>query len=146
MKNQKFSRILRGLALLGGLIGPSLAQCGQVVVVSAKSSVGAMSKDQIAQMFLGKTTTFPDGSAVLLFDQADGSAARDEFYSKVAGKNAAQVKAVWARLVFSGTARPPAAVTGDVAVKQMVAERPGSIGYIASTAVDSSVRVVLEVN
>jgi len=79
----------------------------------------------------------------VLIDQAEGSAIRDEFYSKATGKSAAQIKALWSRLTFSGAAQPPKSVTSDADVKKIVASTPGAIGYIDRSAVDSSVKVVL---
>jgi hypothetical protein len=67
---------------------------------------------------------------------------RDEFYSKVLGKDAAQVKAVWSRLIFSGKGTAPREI-GDVAeVKKLVSANPSTIGFIDKSAVDASVKVV----
>ena len=57
-----------------------------VAVVSAKSPVVALSSGQVVDIFLGKTSRFPDGSQAVPVDQVEGSAARDEFYTRFAGK------------------------------------------------------------
>ena len=74
------------------------------------------SKAQVAQIFLAKTDALPNGRVAKPVDQADGSAVRNEFYDKVADKNAAQMKAYWAQLTFTGKAQPPRNVSGDAAV------------------------------
>ena len=119
------------------------ASAGEVVVVSAKSPVAALTADQVSQLFTAKSTTLQGGGAAVLVDQAEGSPARDNFYAKVTGKNAAQMKALWSRLTFSGAAQPPKVASGDAEVKKAVAETPGAIGYIDKSAVDASVKVVL---
>ena len=58
------------------------------------------------------------------------SAVREQFYSKVAGKQAAQVKAAWSRLVFSGKATPPKELGSSADVKKFVAANPDAIGYL----------------
>lgn len=107
-----------------------------VVVVNPKAAESAMTKEQVAQFFLGKS------SAMTPIDQADSSPARAEFYKKVAGKDAAQAKALWSKLVFTGKATMPKEVADSAAVKAAVAANPKAIGYIDKGAVDGSVKVV----
>ena len=114
-----------------------------VVVVSAKSDVASLTKEQVAQIFLAKSTSFPSGGAAAPIDQDEGAAARSEFYSKVTGKDAAQLKASWSQLLFSGKAQQPPHVADSAAVKKAVGDKPGGIGYIDKGAVDASVKVVL---
>jgi ABC-type phosphate transport system substrate-binding protein len=113
-----------------------------VVVVGAKSAVGSLTSDQASQIFLGKAATFPGGAQAVPIDQADG-AAHDEFYSKVSGKDSAQVKAYWSKIIFTGKGQPPKEVPGNADVKKLVADNPNMIGYIDKSAVDGSVKVVL---
>ncbi len=112
------------------------------VVVSAKSPVGNMTQEQVSQLFLGKTSTFPGGAQALPIDQAEGQAARDEFYTKATGKSAAQVKAYWSKIIFTGKGQPPKEVPNTAEVKRLVSGNPNTIGYIEKSAVDSSVKVV----
>jgi hypothetical protein len=125
---------------------PMTTHAGVAVVVGAKSPATKLSAEQTAQLFLAKVPTLPGAGPVVLLDQAEGSAIRDAFYTKVAGKTAAQVKALWARLVFSGAAQPPKAVASGADVKKQLAEQPNAIGYIDSAEVDPSVKVLLVVD
>ena len=135
----------RRLALLTALaFSSTMAQAGVVVVMSSKSDVSTLSKAQVAQIFLAKTDALPNGRVAKPVDQADGSAVRNEFYDKVADKNAAQMKAYWAQLTFTGKAQPPRKVSGDAAVKAALAENPAAVGYISDAAVDGSVKVVFK--
>jgi ABC-type phosphate transport system substrate-binding protein len=114
-----------------------------VVVVSAKSSVTSLTAEQTAKIFLGKVGTFPNERNAFPIDQPEGSAIRDEFYSKVAHKNSSQLAAYWAKIIFSGDGRPPKLIAGDAAVRKAIANNPNAIGYIDKSAVNRSVRVVL---
>ncbi|MCF8203723.1 hypothetical protein [Roseateles puraquae] len=136
-------QIFSGLALAFLALG---AQAQVAVVVNPKSAAASMTADQVASIFLGKSATLPSGATAAAADQAEGSAIREQFYSKVAGKQAAQVKAAWSRLVFSGKATPPKELSSSADVKKFVAANPDAIGYIEKSAVDGSVKVVLTVD
>jgi ABC-type phosphate transport system substrate-binding protein len=114
-----------------------------VAVVSAKSPITALTASEVADLFLGKSSRFPNGWQALPVDQGEGSAARDEFYSKVIGKTGAQVRAYWSKMIFTGRGQPPPTVPNDVEMKKRIRENPAAIGYIERKLVDDSVRVVL---
>ena len=113
---------------------PAMAQV--VVVVNPKAAESSMTKEQAAQFFLGKST------AMTPIDQPDGAPIRAEFYKKVADKDAAQAKALWSKLVFTGKATMPKEVADSAAVKAAVAANPKAIGYIEKSAVDATVKAV----
>jgi hypothetical protein len=124
-------------------LGIGAARADVVAVVSAKSQITTLTRTQVMDIFLGKRTRFPDGSAAIPIDLAEGSAARDEFYTRLAEMSAAQVKSFWSRIIFTGRGQPPRTVATDVEAKRLLVADPNTIGYIDKSLVDSSVRVVL---
>jgi len=131
--------IIVGLFLGFGSAG---ASAEVVAVVSAKNPVSTLTKSEIADMFLGKMTRFPDGRQVLPIDQVENSSEREEFYLKFAGKAPAQIKAHWSKIIFTGRGQPPPEVSNDVEVKKFIAKHPDAIGYIEQKWVDDSVKVI----
>jgi ABC-type phosphate transport system substrate-binding protein len=131
---------LFGLALSLGLNATAVEV---VAVVSAKNPVTALSKNQVVDIFLGKANRFPDGTPAVPIDQIEGSAARDEFYATFVGKSAAQIKAHWSKIIFTGRGQPPMAVSNGIEVKKHLVETPSAIGYIEKTLVDGSVKILL---
>ena len=113
-----------------------------VVVVSAKSQIMALSPNQISDIFLGKINTFPNGGQALPIDLTEGTPARDEFYARVTGKSAAQIKAHWSKIIFTGRGLPPKEVLDGNEVKRRLAENPNAISYMDQNMVDNSVRVL----
>ena len=113
---------------------PAMAEV--VVVVNPKAAESSMTKDQVAQFFLGKSTSMSP------VDQPESAPIRAEFYKKVTDKEASQVKALWSKLVFTGKATMPKEVPDSAAVKKAVAADPKAIGYIEKSAVDGSVKVL----
>lgn len=120
--------------------GPAVADV--VAVVSSNSSVTTLSRNQVADIFLGRASRFANGEPAVPLDQAEGTAVRDEFYTKVAGKAAPQVKAHWAKIIFTGRGRPPEEAPNSAQVKKLIVKNPNAIGYIERSMVDASVKVV----
>lgn len=134
--------ITRVIRLIVGAVcaaGVSVALAEPVVVVAAKSSLAGLNKEQVADLFVGKSQQVA-GSSVVLVDQAE---LKDEFYSKATGRSAAQIKATWAKLLFTGKGNPPKEMASNAEVKRFVSTNPSAIGYIDKAAVDGSVKVVL---
>jgi len=133
-----------GLVAIAIALGMSsaVAEADVVAVVSAKSPIAALDKSQVADIFLGKASRFPNGLQAVPIDQAEGSAVRDEFYGKVVGKTAAQIKAYWSKIIFTGRGQPPTSVSNSIEMKKRISENPAAIGYIDRSMVDDSVKVV----
>jgi ABC-type phosphate transport system substrate-binding protein len=112
-----------------------------VVVVSASSSVTALTAQQIAAIFLGNNARLPNGEPAVPIDQAEGSGTRDEFYAKFTGKSAAQMKAHWSKIIFTGRGQPPKELSA-ADIKKQLAVNPNAIAYLEKTMVDASVRVL----
>jgi ABC-type phosphate transport system substrate-binding protein len=106
------------------------ASADVVAVVSAKSAVKDLTPTQVADIFLGRVSHFPNGLLAVPIDQRDGSPERDQFYAKITGKTPAQVKAYWSKIIFTGRGQPPKSVLTDIDVKKFVTANVGAIGYI----------------
>jgi ABC-type phosphate transport system substrate-binding protein len=123
-------------------LSSAVVKADVVAVVSAKSPITTLSMSQVADIFFGKASRFPNGVQAFPVDQVEGAAARDEFYNKVVGKTAAQIKAYWSKIIFTGRGQPPPTVANNVEMKKRISDNPAAIGYIDRSMVDDSVRVV----
>src|SRR5688572_5717155 len=116
---------MRSMKLMLGVcaltLGAAAANADVVVIVNPKNPAANMTAEQVAAIFLGNSTTFPDGGAVALADQPEAAGIRGDFYQKATGRSVAQVKATWARLTFSGKGAPPKELKSDADVKAFVA-------------------------
>lgn len=126
----------RHLPLVAGLLFAAFAARAELVVI-ANPAVGALSKEQVADLFLGKS------SAATPLDLPDSSPQYAEFYKKATGRDVAQVKSTWSRIVFSGKGQAPRQLPDSVAVRKAVAADPKAVGYVEKSAVDGSVKTVL---
>jgi hypothetical protein len=133
-----YKQLLAGAAAFTLFAIANDAAAAEIVVVGHPSAA-PMSKDQVADVFLGKNT------ALAPLDQPEAAGIRAEFYKKATGRDLSQVKATWARLVFSGKAQAPKEAADVAAVKKAVAADPKTIGYIDKAAADGSVKVLATV-
>jgi ABC-type phosphate transport system substrate-binding protein len=122
------------------------AHADVVVVVNPKSPLVSMSPEQVSAIFLGKNMMLPTGSGAVLVDQPENSSLYESFYANVTGKTPSQVKAIWARLTFSGRALPPKTLANSAEVKKFIASHPDAIGYIDKSSLDASVKAVLKMD
>jgi ABC-type phosphate transport system substrate-binding protein len=107
------------------------------IVVIVNPAAKPISKEQIADLYLGRS------GGLTPVDQPVGSAIYVEFYKKATGRDSAQIKALWSRILFTGRGLPPKELPDSAAVKQAVAANPNAVGYIEKSAVDASVKVAL---
>lgn len=135
-------RLILSLLLSAALTFSATAMAEYAVIVSASNGNTSMSADDISRIYLGKTNKFPNGSKATPVDQSDGNAARDKFNDKVLGKDSSQLKAYWSRLIFTGKGTPPNEAGNDAAIKSMVAGDTEAIGYVDTSVVDDTVKVV----
>lgn len=138
-------RLLLGAPAIAAALLLAAPATAQVVVVGAKSPAANLSKEQTSDLFLGKLTTLPGGGAPELMDLPESSPVREDFYSKVTGKSAAQAKAYWSKLSFTGKGTPPKEAASSADIKKAVGGNPNAVGYIEKSAVDASVKVVFSV-
>jgi len=132
------------IVMLLTVVAAANAHADVVVIVNQKNPLANLTAAQVSAIYLGNTTKFPDGGPVALADLPESAAARSDFYQKTVGRSAAQAKATWARITFTGQASPPKELKSNADVKAFVAGDLKAMGYIDASAVDSSVKVVLK--
>lgn len=109
-----------------------------VVIVNPKQATKLTPSD-IRNIYLGNKKSFPDGNTAIPLSIKDGKS-REQFMSGVLGKTEGQYKALWSRLMFTGTGQPPRELESDDEVKKVVSSNPNVIGFIDSSKLDASVR------
>lgn len=131
------SRLLASAVLCASL---GSAHADMVVIVHPGNGA-ALDDESITKLFLGQTKTFPGGAEATPVDLKDG-ALKEDFGNKVLKKNPSQLKALWARQIFTGGAKPPKEMDSEDAVVKFVASTPGAIGYVDSAKVNGTVKAV----
>ena len=109
-------------------------------MVIVNLSAAPITKDQVADLYLGRTDAWTP------IDQDVASGIYVEFYKKVTGRDSAQIKAIWSRILFTNRGVPPKQLPDSAAVKKAVAANLKAVGYIEKSAVDASIKVALQVD
>lgn len=113
------------------------------VVVHATNAQGAVTKSKVADLFLKRVTRWENGRAVTPVDQSEKSAARAAFTKDLLDKEVVWVKSYWQKMIFSGRATPPAELSTDTQVLELIKTNPDAIGYVSeSTTIPAGVKVL----
>ena len=129
------------LLLLPILLRPAFA--GDLVIVTSADNVEDLQLEDVARIFLGKVTRYPSGEVVepLNLDPDDPSYA--EFARKVLNKTPAQLKAYWAKRIFTGKGKPPRTITSSEELRALVSSDKRYLSYLDKNNVDHTVRWVI---
>ena len=126
----------------------SLSSHGQdiVVVVSKANSISELSKREVIDIYMGRYITFPDGKSAKPLDLAKQSQLKNDFYLRLVDQNERKINAYWARLLFSGRAKPPESMASINEILSHLKMSESAIAYIPGSEVTDSVKVVYRLN
>jgi hypothetical protein len=131
------------LAALAAGFAPA-ARADYYVVVGERNPVAALSQQQVLQLFMGRTRSYPDGRPAATCEIAS-DAQRAGFYRALSGMSLPQVTSYWARLMFSGRNLPPQRLDSEAAVIERVQNDANTIGWLATAPRQKGLRTVLVV-
>lgn len=113
-----------------------------VVVVSRNNPVQSLTREQVEDIFMGRTRQYPDGRLAIPVEQSGQSGLRDRFHEEILQRTPAQMRAYWARLIFTGRGNPPRSVDSSQDVLRAIAADQRVIGFVEQRFVDDTVTVV----
>ena len=113
------------------------------MVVSTEAPVTRLTLSDLRDVYLGRLTLIVNGVEIVPLDLTEGTAERREFYMRYTGQTPAQIKAHWARQIFTGRGQPPQALTNSRAVVERLVNDAKTLGYIDSSFLDERLRAVI---
>ncbi|NOX09342.1 MAG: phosphate ABC transporter substrate-binding protein [Gammaproteobacteria bacterium] len=134
-----------GFILAIGLFFHSLVLADIAVITNPATEIDSLTVKQIKSIFMVRNKKFPDGNSVIPVDQNAKNLIRIHFNKQILGRSESQIRAYWGKMIFSGKKKPPRIVGDDKEVKAYVSSTIGSLGYIDSSSIDDSVKVLLRV-
>lgn len=140
------SRLLRVCLALCCALAWGVAQADIFVIVNAANPVRQLSNQEVADLYLGRARSYPNGTPVLILDQANSRSEREQFFRLLLNMPLAQVNAYWARLTFTGRQSPPEVRNDDQAVVASVSRSVQAIGYIGSRPQHPDVHIILQLH
>lgn len=122
------------------------ASAGDLVIVVNPENKQTLKIDDVARIYLGKKTYFPDGNKAIPLDLDPKDPLYEEFVAKVLKKSPRQLRAYWAKRIFTGKGRPPKSVSQQPDLRDVIASDKAFVGYLGQTHVDNTVRTVITVD
>jgi ABC-type phosphate transport system substrate-binding protein len=113
----------------------------KVVAHPSNKAAQGLTRAQLSQLFLKKTTRWADGKRVLPVEPADLQT-RERFARRIHGKSSTAVKSFWNQQIFAGREVPPLEKASDGEVVAYVRANPDAIGYVSPGADVSGVAVI----
>ena len=135
-------KTMRLLILIALLTSTAQAFAGDVVVIVNKANDNAVDKALIAKIYMGESTVWANGGAIVAYDLPDDNPVRAAFDSEMVGKSTASLKSLWTQNVFTGKAIPPKQLASDDEVKKAVSANKNAIGYIKASSAEDAVKVI----
>lgn len=126
------------IALLAGVSGLLAAE--DIAIVNTTSGVASLTSDQVKDLFLGKKTSWDDGSKVVVIIVKGGSESESLF--KFLGKSEQQFQTTWKKIIFTGKGSMPDMVDSNDAVVEKVAKTPGAIGFVDKAKAKDTVKAI----
>lgn len=105
------------------------------IVVNATVRAGPMTRQELSDLFLGKTARWPAGPSVLPVDQSERARVRSDFAKEVHQRSLGELRTYWEQRLFAGRGAPPLVKASDEEVVAFVRANPGAVGYVSAGAV-----------
>jgi len=120
------------------------ARGGEViaVVVGKASVVTSVTRDELREVYLRRQRLWPNGARVIPINLPADDPARERFSQLVLRRSPNDLVSYWNARYFEGVS-PPEVIRSPAVVRAYVAAEPDAIGYLPSSEVDDSCRVVL---
>lgn len=118
------------------------ARADYYVVVSERNPVTMLSQQEVLQLFMGRSRSFPDGHPAVACDIGN-DALRGGFYRSLGGMSLPQVNSYWARLMFSGRSLPPQRVENETAMAERIGNDASAIGWLPQPPKHKGLRTLL---
>jgi len=128
--------------LLASAMSLPTAAFAEIEVIVHPSNGAALDKDAIQRIFLGKTRAFPGGGEAVPISFKEGSPEEADFTKNVLSKTPKQLKAYWAKMVFTGKGTPPRQSDSTADMLGLISANPNLIGFVPAGSATGNVKVV----
>lgn len=129
--------------LMLGWVGVSSAD-ELLVIANANVAASSLSSDEVAAIYLLKTTSWQDGENIVPVNREAASSVRTTFSDAILRHPPSALNAYWNQMHFKGKV-PPLVQESDQAVLAFVQKVPGAIGYIKATLAPLNVKILARV-
>jgi ABC-type phosphate transport system substrate-binding protein len=115
------------------------------VVVNSANPVKALSQSELRPIFQTTRTTWSNGEKIIALNYPDAESTRKGFDAAVLGLDPDRVARYWVDRKIRGGDPPPKTIPNQAAVLKIVASKAEAIGYVKSSEVNKTVKVVARI-
>lgn len=131
-------RMLMRIVLIACALTGAAAE--ETLIVNSAVGITMIDEDTFKEIYLGKKTSWDDGSRVVVVVLKDGPT--HEHLLQRLNKSSPQFLTGWKKLVFTGKGTMPEMVDSLDAMVAMVAKTPGAIGYVDREKIKDGVKAI----
>lgn len=123
------------------------AAAEKIAVVGNDSVKDSLNLDDLKQAYLLNGIRSKSGIFIQPIDFDEESPLRDDFYRRLLGRNRAQMKSYWARIIFTGKGSPPPVVKSTKEARELLKSNDApTIVYIKESELESKDKVLLRLS
>jgi ABC-type phosphate transport system substrate-binding protein len=140
------SRPLLAVAVLVALLLSKSAVAAELLIIANPSvdSTTPLTLNEIAAIYLLRTTVWADGSHIVPVNREATSDIRVKFTDSVLRQDNANIAVYWNEMHFMGK-QPPVVQESEPAMLAFIQKVPGSVGYINASTQPVNVKVLARV-
>lgn len=112
------------------------------VIVNRENNIEEISKKELSNIFLKKTTKWSNGEKIVAVNLQVNSETRLHFTKEIHEKSIAQIRAYCQQSVFSGKAAPPIEKQSDKEMIQFIKSNKSAVGYISVDYYDKDIKEI----
>jgi ABC-type phosphate transport system substrate-binding protein len=127
--------------LLAGAL-QAAALDGVVVIVNKSVAADRISAAALKDIYIGRTTYWPDGQSVDIAVLDDETGTTDAALNEISGMDASHFKTFWQRMVFSGRGQQPDKIDDVASLVAFVAANKGAIAIVPADADLKGVKIL----
>lgn len=136
---------MRRLILLGCLLCLPPAAIADIYVITNKAlSINALSKDEIAAIYLLKKKHWQDDEPMVPINLPAQSEARNLFTEQIFNSTPEKLGGYWDKMLFKGIT-PPLTQNSEQAVMLFVERIKGAIGYVETKPDNPNLKIVYKI-
>ena len=140
--NRRKAGALFGLVAILMLGRAEVSRADELLVIAHPSvAVSSLSSEEVAAIYLLKTTSWQDGGNIVPVNREAASNVRTIFSDAILRHPPSALNAYWNQMHFKGKV-PPLVQESDQAVLAFVQKVPGAIGYIKATVAPLNVKIL----
>jgi ABC-type phosphate transport system substrate-binding protein len=125
------------------VLPPAVAsQLAFQVIVNSKNTLDNIESAYLTDVYLKKSTHWPNSDFILPVDLEPESLVRKKFSEEILKRPIAAVRSYWQQLIFSGRGVPPPELKTDQDVVNFVSLHSEAIGYVSMGANLNGVKVI----